>query len=105
MIGKIKIGVKFCGNCNPYVDMVSMLSKIKESVPNAEFVSWEVEIYSLLILLSGCPSGCVTIPDYSGPKTMITSNSINYSEVGAERLLDETLKVLNEFINKKLTEV
>ena len=62
----MRIGVKFCGGCNPRYDRVAALEEIKKAVPNAQFISAEDEgVYDVLLVIGGCPNCCANIDSYS----------------------------------------
>lgn len=88
--------MKFCGNCNPYIDTVSLLEKIKNTCQNVEFIHWDEGGFSILLILNSCHVGCATHPDFSGPKIIVDSNSINYIKTLPENLYNDIIKILNE---------
>lgn len=94
-----KVGVKFCGNCNPHIDMLSLYKKLKIKLPNTEFIQWDEGGFSILLILNSCPIGCATHPEFSGPKLIVTSDSINYMNTLPEDLCDNIIKYLNELNN------
>ena len=62
----MRIGVKYCGGCNPRFDRRVALDEIKEAVPSAQIMSAEDEgIYDVLLVLGGCPNCCADIEPYS----------------------------------------
>lgn len=91
-----KVGVKFCGNCNPYIDTVSLVQKLKSYLPNINFVQWDEGGFSILLILNSCPVGCATHPEFSGPKLVVSSDSINYMTIPTEKLYDSIVKYLSE---------
>lgn len=91
------VGVKFCGNCNPQVNTVALLQKIKESLPEAKFVSWEKEAKDALLILNGCPVGCALRPDFKGPTVVVAGHSVDRKSVKT----DDLLFYVNEKIKKK----
>ncbi|MCY6371919.1 hypothetical protein OXH55_14830 [Clostridium ganghwense] len=56
----MKIGVKYCGGCNPRYDRAELVSQLrKEFNKKHEIVSaQEGIIYDLIIILCGCTSCC-----------------------------------------------
>jgi hypothetical protein len=53
--GKIKIGVKYCGGCNPAYDRVALVEKIRASLKGeAEFVSPEDKGSDVVLAVHGC---------------------------------------------------
>lgn len=101
MKNKIKIGVKFCGNCNPYFNTSLFLNKIKTNYNTIEFIKWDEEGYCLLLILNSCTVGCATIPSsIMVPKIIVKNDAINYETVSSDFLFDRTLKTIDYFIKK-----
>ncbi len=94
----IRIGIKFCGNCNPYVDTIELLDKLKSHYKKMEFVKWDEEDYLILLILNSCPVGCATHPDFSGPTIIVKSDSINCEPALPEDLFDRMITSINEYI-------
>ena len=62
----MRIGVKYCGGCNPRYDRQEALEEIKRAVPDAQYVGVMDEgIYDVLLVLGGCPNCCADIEPYS----------------------------------------
>lgn len=94
----MKVGVKFCGNCNPYIDTVALLNSIKNNLRDIELVRWDESEFSVLMILNSCPVGCASHPDFTGPKIVVTSDGVNYEPVLPEDLLDRILEVLGSYL-------
>jgi hypothetical protein len=61
----MKIGVRFCGGCNPRFDRGLALEKIRESKPNDEFLhAQEGEAYDLLLVIGGCTNCCASFDHF-----------------------------------------
>lgn len=69
MIDRPKIGVRFCGGCNPRYDRGAALRELQESLPQ---LIWEVaepeRKYDRYLLICGCMAACVTAKDLPGDK-------------------------------------
>ncbi len=94
----ISIGVKFCGNCNPYIDPIMVLDKIKQYYRQYNFVSANDDNYAILLILNSCPVACAIHPAFSGCKIVLDSNSVNYELVEQELLSDKAIEVISECI-------
>jgi len=92
----MKVGVKFCGNCNPYVDMPAVLQSLVAQAASLEFVHWEKPDYEVLLILNACPVGCCGRPSFLGPQVIVTSDAVDYWPVSKNELLPRILKVLRE---------
>lgn len=73
----MKVGVKFCGNCNPHIDMPGLFRDLATRSPAPSFVRWDAEEYDVLLVLSGCPVDCTTRPPFAGPVVVVTNESID----------------------------
>jgi hypothetical protein len=91
-----KVGVKFCGNCNPHINTAFLLEQLKSAAEDIKFVCWEKGGYDILLLLNSCPVGCVTPPEFKGPLVVVTSDSVNYLPIAFEKIMSEILRALRE---------
>lgn len=74
---RVKVGVKLCGNCNPYVDGPVVIEAVKLIADNIEFVRWDCAEKDLLLVICGCPVGCVSMPAFDGPVVNVVCNALN----------------------------
>ncbi len=89
---KMKIGVKYCGNCNPYIDTRKIyLSLYKDLKEEVEFVKWDNQTYDVLLILSSCPTDCAKRPEFHGPIIAISDITIDYYSITVEQI-SELLK-------------
>lgn len=94
----MRVGIKFCGNCNPVLDTVE-LARALAGASEIEFVHWEGFEYDALLILSGCAVDCASRPDFRGPTVIVAGNHINRVPRPLEDLLDGILVALNQAIN------
>ncbi|MGI6096520.1 MAG: hypothetical protein ACOYBM_00145 [Dethiobacteria bacterium] len=83
----MKVGVKFCGNCNPHIDTISLYRELVYSLPT-EFVNYEDE-YELLLVLSACEVDCAARPGRGHPELVVAGSTINRLPAGKKDLLNE----------------
>jgi hypothetical protein len=60
-----KVGIKYCGNCNPHIDSPAIVRNLEKSLP-PDLLPLFFDNYpelDILIILCGCPKRCVDIPD------------------------------------------
>jgi hypothetical protein len=56
---KKKIGVKYCGGCNPTYERVEMIHQVQSSLGDRfHFLSFEQQGLNGLLLINGCPRSC-----------------------------------------------
>lgn len=60
----MKIGVKFCGGCNPTFDRGEEFNNLKRRFPKAEFEAYDPnKKYKKLLLICGCERTCLRFRD------------------------------------------
>ena len=60
-----RIGLKYCGGCNPSYDRVEYVRKIREVAGNrVEWVPLDEGDFSALLLVSGCDKQCAEMAEY-----------------------------------------
>ncbi len=60
-----KIGLKFCGGCNPLIDRRALVEDIRKSLPPGWVLTTEEPDppWEIALLVSGCPTACVDRPE------------------------------------------
>lgn len=82
-----KIGLKYCGNCNPHIDSPAIINYLKKhSKGEWEFVSWTDPDYSLLLIMSGCPVDCATRPPFKGKVISVSGYLIDLAPVSPDTI-------------------
>lgn len=89
----MRVGLKYCGHCNPLVDTAAVLAEIKQALPEATFVSWEEEKEALLVLC-GCPVACASIPPFAGPVVVVGGDALGGRSLKKEELAREVARAL-----------
>lgn len=72
----MKIGIKYCGGCNPRYNRMGIVDRLKKDLPDAEIVfSNEEKTADWYIIICGCTSACVKHDDLTGTcgKMVMTS--------------------------------
>ncbi|MDK2919931.1 MAG: hypothetical protein PWQ37_2664 [Candidatus Petromonas sp.] len=84
---KIKVGVKYCGNCNPYIDTQQLFSILQNELQDEIiFTHWEKKPYDALLILSGCPADCAKRPQFSGPGIVVAGKTVDSFPIPEEQL-------------------
>ncbi|HKK95380.1 MAG TPA: hypothetical protein VJ916_03520 [Anaerovoracaceae bacterium] len=87
-----KVGIKYCGGCNPSYDRVKMLNQIKENF-SFEFHYAKPRIkYDVLIIINGCTSICADYQNLDYKDKIIIKNEKDY---------EKAVELLNQINNKK----
>ena len=82
----MRVGVKFCGNCNPLVDMGAVLRELSALSSDVTFVPWNNGNYVVLLVLSSCGRDCATRPAFAGPVIEVADLTVDRWPVAAEQL-------------------
>jgi len=62
-----RIGLKYCGGCNPTYDRVEYVHQIRKAAGNRiEWVSLDAGDFSTLVVVCGCDKQCVEMAEYEG---------------------------------------
>jgi len=71
---KIKIGVKYCGGCNPEYDRVAAVEYMQEQLQDTvAFVAPETDGVDLILAVEGCSTACADLSAFQGMEVkMIT---------------------------------
>lgn len=101
MIFPIRIGVKFCGNCNPLITCKKLLQEIKTVISKVgldiEYDSWKSPDIDLLLVISGCPVDCATRPDQNIIELVVAGETIEGFSCDKGSLPKEVVKKLLEY--------
>jgi hypothetical protein len=54
----MRIGVKYCGGCNPRYDRVAAVARLKADFPACQFVSVSDTYVDFAVIVSGCERAC-----------------------------------------------
>lgn len=94
----LRIGVKFCGNCNPKIPGGEIFREIKdkaqELLTEAEFVSADSTDIGVMLVISGCPVDCATRPQGSYPEVVVAGESVNMTDCAADQISGCVLQAL-----------
>jgi hypothetical protein len=90
----MRVGVKFCGNCNPLADLRAVMQELSAQANDVAFVAWDDDEYDVLLILSSCSRDCATRPAFAGPLIEATDASINGWPVATADLPAAILAIL-----------
>ena len=68
----LKIGIKYCGGCNPYYDRVDLVRQIENRLDGiVEFVSPANDDVDLVLAVEGCNTACADLSLFDGKNIRI----------------------------------
>ncbi|MCJ7654958.1 MAG: hypothetical protein MUO97_06610 [Dehalococcoidia bacterium] len=94
---KVKVALKYCGSCNPHVDLTRIarhLAKVAETRGDFQLVPLPENGIDVVVILCGCPRACGNKPEVRAraAKIILTAGeSINVRHV-PEAQLPSTLE-------------
>lgn len=56
---KLKIGIKYCGGCNPGYDRVAVVARLKAQLTHIDFIPHHGEDAEAILIVAGCATACV----------------------------------------------
>jgi hypothetical protein len=66
----LRVGVKYCGGCNPEYDRVALVEQIRERLEGkASFVLPESEGVDVILTVHGCRTACADLSGFRGIET------------------------------------
>jgi sulfite reductase beta subunit-like hemoprotein len=78
-----KVALKYCGSCNPYVDLTKIarhLTMLAEERRNFKLVPLSENDFDIVVILCGCPRACgnkAEVRAKAGKSLLIAGESIN----------------------------
>jgi len=72
----LRVGVKYCGGCNPEYDRVALVEQIKERLEGkVSFVPPESDGVDIILVMNGCRTACADLSGFRGIETWrVTGN-------------------------------
>jgi len=71
----VKVGLKYCGGCNPEYDRVALVRHIEESLQGrVAFVTPESEGVGLILAVEGCSTTCADLSAFQGMDIRVITN-------------------------------
>lgn len=99
----VRIGVKFCGSCNPQISTGEIFRRIKEKLAGegvaVEFAAPDAPAVAALLVISGCPSDCAERPAGGLPEVVVGGETVNRVECGAVQVPAAAVAALAELLS------
>ena len=72
----LKVGIKYCGGCNPYYDRVALVKRIERRLQGkVEFVSAANDGVDLVLAVEGCNTACADLSSFEDNKIRVITQS------------------------------
>lgn len=81
----MRVGVKYCGGCNPRYDRTALLERLRRDFPALEIgIHKEGAQPDFALVLAGCPASCVEHGGFNGRLgKMVLESPADYEAVAA----------------------
>jgi hypothetical protein len=85
----LKVGIKYCGGCNPYYDRVALVKRIENrlqgkvelvSAANDNVVSAANDNVDFVLAVEGCHTACADLSSFDGKDIRIITNGEDADE-------------------------
>ena len=61
----IKVGIKYCGGCNPYYDRIALVKQIANRLAGkVEVVALDHDQIDLVVAVEGCSTACADLSSF-----------------------------------------
>ena len=68
MSHEVKMGLRYCGGCNPRYDRVALVKQLQQSLPGIRFELADADAeHAAVLLVCGCSAQCVGLSDLTLP--------------------------------------
>ena len=89
----MRIGIKFCGGCNPRYDRSNFVKRLKDELTDISFESAKGNVcYDMVIVLCGCSSVCANHEKLNGVQKIIISEENDFNKV--KKIIINELKII-----------
>ena len=86
----LKVGIKYCGGCNPYYDRVALVKLIESRLRGkVKFVAPDCDHVDLVLVVEGCQTACADLSSFQGKTIHIISQK------------EDTVKFLQKILNQQ----
>ena len=89
----MRIGIKFCGGCNPRYDRSNFVKKLVDEFNDITFESAKDNVYyDIVMVICGCSSACANHEKLIGVQKIIINEENDFNKV--KKLINSELKII-----------
>jgi hypothetical protein len=78
----LRIGIKYCGGCNPDYDRGSLVEMLKEALSStAVLVHWEEDDPDVIVAVQGCPTACADLGMFDASKVLSVTSTEDFASL------------------------
>lgn len=88
----MKVGIKYCGGCNPYIDQIALTKQLKEKLESDTCTLEYFDFHGceVVLVLNGCSVGCAEVPE-NMPAIIVSGFEIDGQKYLPEALFSEVI--------------
>lgn len=78
----MKIGIKYCGGCNPRFDREKIVERLTADYSNVFFeFAKENNLYDFVIIINGCNSACASHENLIANEKLFVNDEVDYINI------------------------
>jgi hypothetical protein len=95
----MKVGVKYCGGCNPYIDRKKVNDRVKEMLPPGKytFEYFNFDDCKMFLAINGCGLNCAKF-EQKNNVIIVAGSKVNGKECTEKELPAEVVKRLTTIL-------
>ena len=99
----MKVAVKYCGSCNPEIELSDIGHEIEEALqeaPDISFVSRRSKTIDIMVILCGCPRACGNkkrVRKRANHRVVVAGETIDLAPVAEKDLSAQVIKKVRAF--------
>ena len=98
---EIKIGIKFCGNCNPHINPMKIYEKLKDNLPqHIKIIDKDLPEMEVLLVLSSCPVDCASRPLGTYKEITVAGETLNRYNCPAKKIPEKVINLLKNELER-----
>ena len=89
----MKLGIKYCGGCNPHIDRKLLVQRVRESLKTGTyaFEYFDFKDCEVMIVVNGCNVGCAEIPRGKNDPVIVSGLKVDGKQYLEENLPAEVV--------------
>ena len=88
----LRVGLKYCGHCQPRRDMVALMRLVEADAPEMAFERWSDPEYDVLLVLQACDVACAEVASTARPRVEVIVSTIDFVDYETDDDLAEAVR-------------
>ncbi len=96
-----RIGIQFCGGCNPHIDRGRIAREVRERLADEGYeVVWNRTDCDFVIFMSGCTASCAERQSCGKPSIQIAAATVDFTEVAEQEMAAKIVKKVASYFEQ-----